>query len=234
MSKRESGAERRERLEAIKKAQKAEERKRTMLTAAIGLGVGVLIIGGTVTAIVVQQGSKAENQPFSSFGVPAVEAGCSDAQSKPGSGSTVHVTKPVQYDTIPASSGEHNPQWVGYPASAVRNFFTVEDTPEIENLVHNLEHGYTIAWYLPTLPQSEIDTLQGLSEKVSSDTDTYKFIVAPWDTSRGEFPDGKSVGFSHWGAEQASIQLCAQVSGEAVDEFVSAHPITDAPEPNAA
>jgi hypothetical protein len=38
---------------------------------------------------------------------------------------------------------------------------------------------------------------------------------------------------SHWGAQDSAIQLCGKVSGEAVQEFMTQFPSTDAPEPNA-
>ena len=233
MSKRESGAERRARLEEIKKTQKAEQRKRTLLTAGIGLGLGALIIGGTVTAIVIQQGNKVENQPFSSFGVPLAEAGCDDVIDSPTSGGNEHVTEQVAYDTAPPSSGKHNPQWLGYPGGPPRKFYTPDDAPQIESVVHSMEHGHNVLWYLPTASEADLQVLEDLAAKVSDDKDTYKFIVTPWDTSRGGFPEGKTVAMSHWGAETGSLQYCAAVSGEAVDAFVDAHPITDAPETNA-
>jgi hypothetical protein len=233
VSKRETGAERRARLEEIQKAQKAEQRKRTLLTAGVGLGAGVLIIGGSVAWIAQQQSSKPSNRSFGSFGVPAAEAGCGDVTTKPASGTSDHTNDRVDYDTAPPSFGRHANEWVGYPVGATRNFFTVDDAPGVENVVHNLEHGYNVLWYSPDLPQDQVDVLRDLTEKVVDEPKTYKFITTAWDTSRGEFPDGKKIAMSHWGAENGSVQYCEQVSGEAVGDFVDAHPITDAPEPNA-
>jgi hypothetical protein len=76
---------------------------------------------------------------------------------------------------------------------------------------------------------------------VPKDSDRRKFIVSAWDESRGAFPDGKHIALSHWsakgdGAGSAGLghrQLCGQVSGEAVDQFMTQFPFSDAPEPNA-
>ena len=32
-----------------------------------------------------------------------------------------------------------------------RKLYTADDRPELETLVHNLEHGYTILWYDETV-----------------------------------------------------------------------------------
>jgi hypothetical protein len=61
-----------------------------------------------------------------------------------------------------------------------------------------------------------------------------KFLVAAWDTERGEFPDGASYALTHWGAEQGFRQYCGDLSGEIVRDFVTEHPFSDSPEPFAA
>jgi hypothetical protein len=233
VSKRETGAERRARLDEIRQSQKAEQRKRTLLTAGIGLGAGVLIIGGAGAFIYFDQQNKPSNRSFSEFGVSASAAGCNDVETSPTSGGNEHVTEPVDYQTSPPSSGPHNPQWLGWPNGPSQQFYATDEAPAVENVVHNLEHGHNVVWYLPTLPQDQVDTLSDLAEKISDDTDTYKFLVVPWDTAKGDFPEGKNIGMSHWGAEEGSIQHCEAVSGEAISAFVDAHPITDAPEPTA-
>lgn len=232
MTKRESGAERRARLDEIKKTQKAAQRKRTLLTAGIGLGAGVLILGGAGAYIVADQSNKPSNKSFSEFGVAAADAGCTDVQTSATSGGNEHVTTSVDYATSPPSSGPHNPQWIGYPGGPSQHFFSVDEAPAVENVVHNLEHGHNVVWYLPTLPEDQVDTLRDLADKISDDTDTYKFLVVPWDTSKGDFPEGKNIGMSHWGKTEGSVQHCATVSGEAISSFVDAHPSSDSPEPN--
>ena len=43
----------------------------------------------------------------------------------------------LTHDTVPPSFGPHRP----IPAPFERRFYTAQDRPEIETLVHNLEHG---------------------------------------------------------------------------------------------
>ena len=46
-------------------------------------------------------------------------------------------------------------------------------------------------------------------------------MVAPWDTERGDFPEGKHFALTHWGAEQGFRQYCGELSGEVVQDFVT-------------
>jgi hypothetical protein len=120
------------------------------------------------------------------------------------------------------------------------------DRPAVENLVHNLEHGYTVAWYRDTMSQAEKDTLEEVSRTFSGDDYTKdKFIAAPWSEADGAgFPKGKNVVLAHWyanptaptsAAAQKSIrQSCVLVSGAAIADFIAKYPYTDSPEPNAA
>ena len=107
----------------------------------------------------------------------------------------------------------------------------------MEQLVHNLEHGYTILWYDDTIEGKQLDALKDIAESARADDNVgpnQKFVVSAWDDSYGDLPEGKHIGLSHWGAEQGHRQLCGKVSGEAVERFIEKFPASDAPEPNAA
>jgi hypothetical protein len=43
-----------------------------------------------------------------------------------------------------------------------------------------------------------------------------------------------SFALTHWGATQGFRQYCGELSGEVVRDFVTTHPFSDSPEPNAA
>lgn len=236
MSKKTDEVERRARLEEMRREQKARERRRTLLVVGTA-GVLVLALVGAVTVVLRDH---VRQQDPALVGVAAGAAGCDPVITDPTSGSQVHVgpgtdkadvTK-VSYQQVPPSSGEHYaaPQ---YPSVG---FYTDKDKPKVEALVHNLEHGYTIVWYTPDLPQAQQDELRRLADLIRDDEKTYagKFIVTAWDSAYGTFPAGKKVGISHWGAKNGYRQLCSTVSGEVVRDFMEAHPWTNAPEPNAA
>jgi hypothetical protein len=137
-----------------------------------------------------------------------------------------------KYATVPPSYGPH---W-GSPVFPARTFYTERDKPQMEQLVHNLEHGYTVLWYDDTIKGQELKTLEDLATSASNSDMAgpgKKFIVSAWDDAYGKFPSGKHLGMSHWGAKDSSIQLCGKVSGGAVEAFMKKFPATDAPEPNA-
>jgi hypothetical protein len=228
--------DRKARVEEMRKAQQATERRRTMLVVGAAVVV-VLILAGIVAKVVID--SQADRD-MTRIGAPAASASCDAVVSEAATGSNVHVgpgtNQPdktrIDYATVPPSSGEHfvNP---AYPASA---FYTAEDRPPLEALVHNLEHGYTIVWYTAATPADQVEQLRRISDLARQEqaTNKGKFIVSAWDDSRGAFPAGKTVALSHWGAKQGHRQLCGAVSGAVVMDFITKYPASDSPEPNAA
>jgi hypothetical protein len=227
--------DRKARVEQMCKAQESAERRRTMLVVGAAV-LAVLVLTGVVLKVV--RDAQAEKDP-SNVGVAAAAASCDPVTNDPVQGSGVHVgpqtdqpnVKRVDYKTVPPTSGEHfvSPE---YPARA---FYSKDDRPAMETLVHNLEHGYTVVWYTSSTPQAQIDQLKKISDQARQMPQTSgKFIVSAWDDSYGKFPAGKTIGVSHWGANQGHRLLCASVSGAAIKSFVTSYPSTDAPEPNGA
>ena len=150
--------------------------------------------------------------------------------TKPATGVSDHRPEGVlSYDTVPPSFGPHRP----VPAPFERKFYTAEDRPEIETLVHNLEHGYTVLWYdgakvKDTALLKEIAT-QGDKQTESSG----KFKVVEWDSQRGAFPADKPSALVHWAKDAGHRQMCGDLSGQAVADFVKKYPASDTQEPGA-
>ena len=235
MAKKTAEKDRKARVEEMRKAQQAAERRKTLLVVVASLALVAVLIGLVFYVIRREQAAK----DIAGIGVAAAAAGCDPVVTDATSGSSVHVgpgtnaadkTK-VDYKMVPPTSGEHYAQ----PAYPSRAFYTASDRPQLEELVHNLEHGYSIVWYTDALPKAQQDELRKISDLVRADKSSAgKFIVSQWDSSRGAFPAGKNVAISHWGAKNGYRQLCGQVSGEQIKTFMKAHPWTDSPEPNAA
>jgi hypothetical protein len=229
--------DRKAKVEAMRREQQARERRKSLLFIVIAVVVGL----GIVAAAAVPSYLKSRNDPAkkapSSFGVAAAAADCSDVVTKQGTNtdaSRTHVENGTveKYETVPPSYGPH---W-GAPVFPARTFYTARDRPEMEQLVHNLEHGYTILWYDSTIKGKQLDTLKDLAASASNSDMAgggHKFIVSAWNNDYGKFPAGKHLGMSHWGAQASAIQLCGKVSGDAVQKFMTQFPHSDAPEPNA-
>ena len=228
---------RREKIEALRREQQRSERRRTVLIVGISVAVALGLIAAAAVPLVRDWLDDPLRRDWADFGVTSSAASCDAVTEDEPSGSSDHRQdgERVDYASAPPTSGPH----YLVPAPFTRKFYTPDDRPEIERLVHNLEHGYTILWYDATVLDAQQETLQDLATKVSESDEVSeqvagKFLVAPWDTERGEFPEGKSFALTHWGAEQGFRQYCGDLSGEVVRDFVTAHPFSDSPEPNAA
>lgn len=219
----------------MRRAEQARDRRKSMLfiTLAVVLGLG-LIAAAAVPAYL-----KGRNDPvkkaLASFGVPTGAADCGPVLDDPATGANDHQPDGtvVDYAQVPPSSGSH---WSA-PAFPAREFYTTRDRPQMEQLVHNLEHGYTVVWYDDTIKGKALDDLKDIATS-ARDKDPVnpgkKFIVSAWDDAYGELPQGKHVAMAHWGAEQGQRRLCGEVSGSAISDFIEKFPASDAPEPNAA
>jgi hypothetical protein len=233
------GAERdrRARVEAMRQEQLAKERRKSTIIVAIAVVVGVGIVLAAALPAYLSKRNDPAKKALSSFGVSAAAASCSSVATTGGTNTTAlrtHVADGTieKYKTVPPSFGPH---WAT-PVIGSRPFYTVKDRPQMENLVHNLEHGYTIVWYDNTIKGAQLTALKNLSSSARSRNETApsKFIVSAWDSAYGNFPSGKHIGISHWGAASSHIQLCGKVSGQIVNTFIKKYPAADSPEPSAA
>ena len=229
--------DRKARVEEMRKAQQAAERRKNLLVVVASLAVVAVLVGVVFAVIRREQAAK----DLANIGLPsAAAASCDPIITDEAAGGSVHVgpgtdqasKTTVEYKTVPPSSGEHYAQ-PAFPASA---FYTADDRPRLEALVHNLEHGYSIVWYSESLPKAQQDELKRISELVRDNDENVgagKFVVTAWDPARGAFPAGKNLAISHWGAKQGYRQFCGSVSGSVIKDFVAKYPYTDSPEPNA-
>ena len=245
---RETSRDRRERVAEMQAAQKKAERRR--LFVVIGACVAVIaIIGAAVAWAIIGEQNKTDEALQTISGDGAAASG-DPITNDPASGSSDHVgpgtnqpdvTK-ITYSTVPPSSGKH----FAVPAVDGRRVYTVADAPQIETLVHNLEHGYTILWYDRSVEKEQAAAFQALSTKVNAMKESAnKFLISPWDPAHGAFPAGKKYALSHWaadvdqasgkvGAQMGHRQLCGGLNTTVVEDFVKKYPWSSAPEPGAA
>ena len=237
-------------IDKLRKEQKGAERKRGFAIVGVCVLVAVLIIGAAAYKPIKDwwDGREVQQLALSDIGAPA--SACQDVTTKKADGNQNHVPTgtPVDYTTAPPAFGAHWNEAGVAPAPFDRKFYTEDDRPELESLVHNLEHGYTILWYDDTLSDDEVSDIRDMAEKFDSSDDNFrdKFIAAPW-TSKDEngktFPDGQHVALTHWSAggegetdatkQVGAFQYCSAPSGEALDAFMKQYPYFDSPEPGA-
>jgi len=171
---------------------------------------------------------------------PAAFTGCDAVVTTPTSLNRDHVLddRDLRYPTGPPSFGPH----LTSPAPFGRPFYTAADRPRIGNLVHSLEHGFTVAWY----DDQAADDASAMAEleELARDYEAASqlFIAAPWHSADGgAFPDDRHYALTRWSAdaEDPSNQLkqrgnwmyCGTLDADAIDDFVERWPNEESPEP---
>jgi hypothetical protein len=243
-------ADRRAVVEQMRKQQKSAERRRGFAILGVCLVIAAVIIGLAVYPVIKRSLDLREfnGLALSEIGAPA--SACQDIITEPADGNANHVDTgtPVTYTDSPPAFGPHWNEVGVAPAPFERKFYTANDRPELESLVHNLEHGYTILWYDETIANDseQLNIVEGIADQFPSDENNFrfKFKAVPWTSEDGEpFPDGQHVAINHWsaggsGETDPSTQLgvwqyCSEPSGAALEAFMTEYPYTDSPEPDA-
>ena len=246
MPKKQVSQDRKARIVEMQQQEKARE-NRVRIQIIAGCVALLIVLTGAIGYAVTDASSKQPANAIEAIGVSAAAASCDPVTADKAGGNGNHVdpkaTARVKYDTVPPSNGAHFNQ----PAVSDRRFYTAADRPQMEVLVHNLEHGYTLLWY--DAKAAEAPGMKAKLEELAKVTNrtewaANKFIVSAWDTSYGELPAGKKFALSHWSAtlgadgrtvakQEGNRQLCGDLSGAIVKSFVQKHPHTSAPEPGA-
>jgi hypothetical protein len=230
--------DRQTRIEALRAAKRKSDRRRSLAALCVCLLGAGAVFGKSGYNWVEHQLDNPLKRSIAAFGVPLAAAGCGSITADRAAPAGQHVDEGtrVSYTTVPPTSGRHYDRQVSFDAEP---FFTTKDNPPVENLVQNLEHGYTVLWYDSNLPRNSQDQIQGLARKLRDDAIYQLFIATPWDPAYGNLPAGKPIALSHWsgptganGPAYGHRLFCGQLSGQAVREFMDKFPATDAPERN--
>jgi hypothetical protein len=247
-----SKSERSERQKVIddirRKQKRAASRQGTMIVS-ICIVVALGIIGAAAYKPIKDW---ANNQKYKGKTVSAIGAAASVCQpvvTRKASKAQVHVPEgtTVTYAYAPPAFGKHwNVAGVA-PVPMEQRYYTAADRPHLEQLVHNLEHGYTILWYDQTAAanSSFMSEIKGIAQvlDVNDTNNRLSFKAVPWLNSdenqikdHRAFPAGQHIAFTHWtaGADGKALgiwQYCSAPSGAALSDFMTKYPYTDAPEP---
>jgi hypothetical protein len=239
MAKSNKDRDRRAVIEQMRRDQQRAERRRTVVVISACAVVAVVIIALAAIPLLRQQ--KLANQALSSIGVSESGAACRDVVKKTATGNQEHKPQgtPIAYADAPPAFGPHWPS----PAPISRKFYTAQDRPQLEEVVHNLEHGYNLLWYDDTIAKDDkqLTAVKAIAAKFEGDKLTDKFIALPWTAKDGKaFPGGAHVAMTHWFADpkdpknqEGVWQYCGKVSGKVVSTFTKDYPYSDSPEPSA-
>ncbi len=135
---------------------------------------------------------------------------------------------------MPPVSGDHWTTW----QDISKPVYQEEERPELTELVHSPEHGWTIVWYDDSGASDEAAMAQ-VAEAADAvqGAGAVKVVFMPWVGADGEvFPNGTHVAMTHWGNTDDGVehrQFCAQPVATAILAFVERNPYTDSREPDA-
>ncbi|MEO6712296.1 MAG: DUF3105 domain-containing protein [Mycobacteriales bacterium] len=214
-------ADRKRKLEELKREQRSRERRKTLVTVGIATLLGLGLIAAVVTpAVLKDQRLKTERKaderdaklPVANFGVKAADANCSAETTDnpiPAGGDHSQEGERVDYAVSPPSGGRHS---AGGVLGQGTGFFARSASSPPERAVHSLEHGGVIVWYDKTVPDDQVKALRKIG--VAGVNKSLRLIVVPWE--RGDFADDKHIVLTSWGHRQA----CGAPSGEAIEAFV--------------
>ncbi len=237
--------ERRAAVDQIRRQQqRADQRQGRIIIGACAL-VMIVIIGATAYRPVKDWWDLREYSGMDLADIGAPASVCDPLFTKKSSGTQDHVEPgvPVPYTDAPPAFGQHE----NVPEPMEDKFYDEDDRPNVEKLVHNLEHGYTIVWYDESVADDDDakTLLRAIGNKLDGTSNLRnKFKVAPWTKDDGEaFPDGMHIAFTHWAATSEEEgdkegqaygvwQYCSEMSGEALVEFMDRYDYTNSPEPN--
>ena len=236
--------DRQAKIDQIRSKQKGAERRRGFMIVGVCVVIALLIVGAAAYRPIMNWWELRKFQDLGLASIGASASVCEKVETKPATGNQDHVQPgtPIPYEDAPPAFGTHYDVW----DEITRKLYTEGDRPDVGELVHNLEHGYTILWYDETIAADNeaMQTLRGITSKFTDDSNfRNKFKAVPWLESDGKpFPDGQHIAFTHWstGGEDAAEgsqvgvwRYCSDVSGAALEDFMLEYPYTDSPEPNA-
>lgn len=210
--------DRRARVDAMRREQRRKERRSSFIVYGLGSFLAVAVLLAAIIPSVVQSRNRSEKRSIgyvTSASSAATAANCTGVRNDAPVGAG-HVATPVDYaklvtdkgGQVPPSSGPHNAN----PLPASISFYSRADKPMLERGVHNLEHGFIVAWYDSDLPQPEVDKLQQFAQQAGE-----RFIAVPWD--RGAFPDGRHFVLTGWDR----TQRCGTVDATVISNFRKAY-----------
>jgi len=172
------------------------------------LGIGAfLLLGLVILLLVVLFGGSGPTDPGTT-GTRQVDAG------------GTHITEGTAgsgYTSVPATSGQH---WSSADSPGPWGVYT-NPQPQ-ERLLHNLEHGGTVIWYVASqVSSADLTTLtQFVQQQIT--TERFKVILVPW--SGASFGHPIAVTSWNWLLYQDTVDL------DVIRSFIDAH-YGQAPEP---
>jgi hypothetical protein len=238
--------ERRAAVDHIRAQQKRADQRQGIVIVGVCVLVALLIVGVAAFRPVKDWWDLRAFKDQNIDQIGAAASACDAIVTKKAEGTQDHVDPgvPVEYTDAPPAFGQHE----NVPEPMEDKLYSEDDRPNVEKLVHNLEHGYTLLWFDETIADDSEQMLQleAIADKLRGTGNMrLKFKAVPWTKEDGKaFPEGQHVALTHWAKESKEKgdkvkdavgvwQYCSDVSGEALEDFMVKYDYTNSPEPAA-
>ncbi|MBZ9639906.1 DUF3105 domain-containing protein [Streptomyces sp. PSKA30] len=157
-AKNKSSAARAARIEEMRRAERARERRNRILTiAASVVVVAGLVVGGVVLVQSQSEDSDAAASDAKTTG--KFVTGADGVKTWEGDLARNHVTKTVSYPVEPPVGGDHHQVWMNCNGDVY-----TEEIPNV-NAVHSLEHGAVWVTYTSKASKDDVDALAAKVKK---------------------------------------------------------------------
>ena len=212
--------------------QKSAEKRRGLMIVGVCVAIALLIVGRRgVRAAQRSGGTCAQFNSIDLADDRRAGLGLPGRHHQEGQRQLEHVPTDTSRSPTRTRRRPFGPHWNEpgvAPAPIERKFYTEDDRPELEALVHNLEHGYTILWYDDTIADDDDGRCRapGHRRQVRRHRQpAHKFIAArgpPRTRTARRSPTASTSRFTHWSVgerrrdragEQVGVwQYCSDVS----------------------
>ena len=170
-------------------------------------------------------------------GTDASQGGCSDEESNAAEAAATTSTRAptMEYAGVPPVSGKHWAQW----PDIEKTLYAADERPELGELVHSQEHGWTMVWYDESIADDDaaMANLEDVASQVD-DADLTKVVIVPWTTATTgtpspttrtwHSPTGATTTTARSGDSSASSRTL-----DAIIAFSERHPSSESNEPDA-
>ncbi|MDQ0747996.1 hypothetical protein QF034_002227 [Streptomyces africanus] len=209
-----SSTARKARIEEMRRAEQARERRNRLLT--IGASVVIvcgLVVGGVVLVRSQSDGGGSDTAATDTSGKGKFVTGKDGVKTWEGKLSRNHVTKAVKYASEPPVGGDHNQVWMNCNGDVY--------TKELDNTnaVHSLEHGAVWVTYNADAKKADVDALAAKVKK------TPYTLMSPMDDQKDP------IMLSAWGHQRTVTGASDPNVDTFFEKFVQGE---QTPEPGAA
>ncbi|MEU0244992.1 DUF3105 domain-containing protein [Streptomyces sp. NPDC006235] len=208
-----SNTDRKARIEEMRRAEQARERRNRILTITASVVIVCGLVAGGVVLVRSQSDGGSDTASTDTSGKGKFVTGKDGVKTWEGELARNHVNKAVKYASVPPVGGDHNQVWMNCNGDVY--------TKEINNTnaVHSLEHGAVWVTYNADAKKADVDALAAKVKK------TPYTLMSPLDDQKDP------VMLSAWGHQRTVTGASDPNVDKFFEKFVQGE---QTPEPGAA